>query len=399
MFRPATSLSDRCPLVYPIRWSSRLPWLLSFLHSWQVLYGASGCIAIRVQARRGRPCVCRRVGGQTECIAGHPTADARPASTGTFKRIIFLIRRLLMAIMIEARGLNKTFRIARRRPGILGGLRSVLNPEVRVVRAVHDLDLCVERGEMIGFVGPNGAGKSTTIKMLTGILSPTGGYVRVAGLVPIQQRRQLAARIGVVFGQRTQLWWDLPLVDSLRLLRHLYRVPEARYNANFERLREMLDLKEFLDTPVRQLSLGQRMRVDLAAALLHDPELLYLDEPTIGLDVVAKARIREFLLSINAIQGVTVLLTTHDMDDVETLCPRMMIIDHGRKLYDGSVSEIRERFGGERILITVLDPTEVSAIPHDAQGRPMLADLPEGVRQVRADVPRIWLTFGKDSMP
>ncbi len=226
-----------------------------------------------------------------------------------------------MAIMIEARGLNKTFRIARRRPGILGGLRSVLNPEVRVVRAVHDLDLCVERGEMIGFVGPNGAGKSTTIKMLTGILSPTGGYVRVAGLVPIQQRRQLAARIGVVFGQRTQLWWDLPLVDSLRLLRHLYRVPEARYNANFERLREMLDLKEFLDTPVRQLSLGQRMRGDLAAALLHDPELLYLDEPTIGLDVVAKARIREFLLSINAEYGTTILLTTHDMDDVETLCP------------------------------------------------------------------------------
>jgi len=270
---------------------------------------------------------------------------------------------------------------------------------VRVVPAVHDLSLRVDRGEMIGLVGPNGAGKSTTIKMLTGILMPTGGRVRVAGLNPMRQRRELASRIGVVFGQRSQLWWDLPLIDSLRLLRHLYRVPEKRYSENLARLRDMLDLNEFLDIPVRQLSLGQRMRGDLAAALLHDPELLYLDEPTIGLDVVAKARIREFLLAINAEQGVTVLLTTHDMDDVETLCPRMMIIDHGRKLYDGSVNEIRERFGGDRMLITVLDATEVSALPHDAQGRPMLADLPPGVRQVQADVPRIWLTFGKDSMP
>src|SRR5205823_10883892 len=235
---------------------------------------------------------------------------------------------------------------------------------------------------MIGLVGPNGAGKSTTIKMLTGILVPSSGKMQVAGLDPLLQRRELARHIGVVFGQRSQLWWDLPLIDSLRLLRSLYRMPEERHTANLDRLRSMLALDEFIDTPVRQLSLGQRMRGDLAAALLHDPELLYFDEPTIGLDVVAKARIREFLLAINAEQGVTVLLTTHDMDDVETLCPRMMIIDHGRKLYDGSVSEIRERFGGERILITVLDPTEVSAIPHDAQGRPMLADLPEGVRQV-----------------
>src|SRR5438552_9846285 len=218
--------------------------------------------------------------------------------------------------------------------------------------------------------------------MLTGILQPTGGKVSVAGLSPMRQRKELARRTGVVFGQRSQLWWDLPLIDSLRLLRSLYRMPEERHTANLDRLRSLLALNEFIDTPVRLLSLGQRMRGDLAAALLHDPELLYLDEPTIGLDVVAKARIREFLVGINVEQGVTVLLTTHDMDDVETLCPRMMIIDHGRKLYDGSVSEIRERFGGERILITVLDPTEVSAIPHDAQGRPMLADLPEGVRQV-----------------
>src|SRR5438477_49084 len=163
-------------------------------------------------------------------------------------------------------------------------------------------------------------------------------------------------------------------------------------------LRAMLDLDEFIDTPVRQLSLGQRMRGDLAAALLHDPELLYLDEPTIGLDVVAKARIREFLLAINAERGVTVLLTTHDMDDVETLCPRMLIIDHGRKLYDGTVADIRERFGGERMLIAVLDPAELAALPHDAKGQPVLSELPGGVHQVQAEAPRIWLAFGRNSI-
>ncbi len=304
-----------------------------------------------------------------------------------------------MEAMIEAEGLSKTFRVARRRPGLAGGLRSVVDPQVRVVTAVHELSLHIDRGEMIGLVGPNGAGKSTTIKMLTGILKPTSGRVRVARLNPMRQRRELASRIGVVFGQRSQLWWDLPLIDSLRLLRHLYRVPERRHSDNLARLRSMLDLDEFIDTPVRQLSLRQRMRGDLAAALLHDPELLYLDEPTIGLDVVAKARIREFLLSINAIQGVTVLLTTHDMDDVETLCPRMLIIDHGRKLYDGSVSEIRERFAGERTLIAVLDPVEVAAMPHNAQSQHVLTDLPNGVRQVQAEASRICLAFSKDSLP
>jgi ABC-2 type transport system ATP-binding protein len=300
--------------------------------------------------------------------------------------------------MIEAEGLSKTFRVARRRPGLLGGLRNIVDPQVRTVQAVQDLSLHVERGEMIGLVGPNGAGKSTTIKMLTGILMPTGGYMRVAGLNPLHQRRELASRIGVVFGQRSQLWWDLPLIDSLQLLRYLYRVPEKRHSDNLARLRKMLDLDEFLDTPVRQLSLGQRMRGDLAAALLHDPELLYLDEPTIGLDVVAKARIREFLLAINAEQGVTVLLTTHDMDDVETLCPRMLIIDHGRKLYDGTVVEIRERFGGERKLIAVLDPVEAATLPHDAKGQPVLSELPGGVHQVQAEAPRIWLAFGRNSI-
>ncbi len=304
-----------------------------------------------------------------------------------------------MTVIIEADSLSKTFRVARRRPGLLGVLRSVVDPEIRIVQAVRNLSLHVERGEMIGLVGPNGAGKSTTIKMLTGILVPTSGTMSVAGLNPVHQRRELASRIGVVFGQRSQLWWDLPLIDSLHLLRHLYRVPEARHNTNLAHLRTMLELDEFIDTPVRQLSLGQRMRGDLVAALLHDPELLYLDEPTIGLDVVAKARIREFLLTINAERGVTILLTTHDMDDVEMLCPRMLIIDHGRKVYDGTVATIRERFGGERTLIVVLDPAELNALPHDVEGQPTLDELPEGVYQVRAEAPRIWLNFSRDAMP
>src|SRR5438270_2453415 len=301
--------------------------------------------------------------------------------------------------MIKANGLSKTFRVAHRRPGLLGAMRSVVDPEVRKVEAVHDLSLSVERGEMIGLVGPNGAGKSTTIKMLTGILVPSSGEMSVAELNPLLQRRELARHIGVVFGQRSQLWWDLPLIASLRFLRSLYRVPQERHTTNLDRLRSLLALNEFIDTPVRQLSLGQRLQGDLAAALLHDPELLYLDEPTIGLDVVAKARIREFLLSINAEKGVTVLLTTHDMDDVEMLCPRMVIIDHGRKLYDGTVAAIRERFGGERTMIAVLDAAELADLPHDAQGQVLLDDLPPGVRLTRSEEPRIWLSFGRTALP
>jgi ABC-2 type transport system ATP-binding protein len=307
-----------------------------------------------------------------------------------------------MEIIINAEGLNKQFNVIKRRSGLLGGLRNIVNPDKHVVSAVQNLSLQVERGEIIGLVGPNGAGKSTTIKMLTGILMPTSGNLQVTGLVPIRQRRELAARIGVVFGQRTQLWWDLPLIDSLQLLRHLYRIPEQRHQENLQQLRVMLDLDEFIDTPVRQLSLGQRMRGDLAAALLHEPELLYLDEPTIGLDVVAKARIREFLLMLNTKKKTTVLITTHDMDDIETLCPRIVIIDHGRKLYDGTVTNIRIRFGGERTLMAVLDVAEIAKIsnlPKDNAGLPLLPDLPYGVHLVQMDGPQFGLSFGQDTLP
>jgi ABC-2 type transport system ATP-binding protein len=304
-----------------------------------------------------------------------------------------------MTTIIETQNLRKTFQIVQRRSGLVGGLRSVVDPAIRFVEAVRGISLQIQRGEMVGLIGPNGAGKSTTIKMLTGILMPTSGAIQVAGFTPVRQRRELANRIGVVFGQRTQLWWDLPLLDSLRLLQHLYRVPETRFTANLVELRAMLALDEFIETPVRQLSLGQRMRGDLAAALLHEPELLFLDEPTIGLDVVAQARIREFLQRLNRERQTTVLLTTHDMDDVETLCPRMIIVDHGQKIYDGTVEAIRERFGGERLLIAMLAPEEAPHLVSDEAGTVRVPDLPSGVRLVRAEGPRLWLAFARDALP
>ena len=286
-------------------------------------------------------------------------------------------------MLIRVERLEKTFRVAEHRPGLFGAATSLVVRQYRQVHAVRDVSFSIDRGEMVGCLGPNGAGKSTTIKMLTGILVPSGGHVEVLGMVPYRRRKQLAQRVGVVFGQRTQLWWDLPLIDSLELLRYVYRVPAERYARNLRRLRELLDLDAFLRTPVRQLSLGQRMRGDLAAALLHDPEVIYLDEPTIGLDVVAKHRVRDFLREINRSDGVTVLLTTHDMTDVEQLCSRLLIIDHGTLLYDGTLEGIRDRLGTERTLVVDLD--------EDVAG-PLLVPL---AREVRADGPRRWLQFNR----
>jgi ABC-2 type transport system ATP-binding protein len=279
-------------------------------------------------------------------------------------------------VTIEVQNLRKTFRVYRKRGGPLG----VFRREPLDVQAVDGVSFSIREGEMVGYIGPNGAGKSTTIKMLTGILQPSGGSMRVAGLDPSRERQELAKRIGVVFGQRTQLWWDLPLIDSFELLRHVYRVPAARYGEQLELFTKLLDLAPFLDTPVRQLSLGQRMRGDLAAALLHEPPILYLDEPTIGLDVVAKARMREFLAAINRERGVTVLLTTHDMADIERLCSRMLIIDHGHVIYDGSLEAIKDRFGGERTLVVDLE----------AEAAPLLVP---GATVTRVDGPRQWLRF------
>ncbi|MFC0533879.1 ABC transporter ATP-binding protein [Phytohabitans kaempferiae] len=252
-----------------------------------------------------------------------------------------------MTVVIAATELRKEFTVRVRS----GRLRR----EKRVVAAVDGVDLRVERGEMLGYIGPNGAGKSTTLKMLTGVLMPSGGEARVCGYVPVAQRTRLARRIGVVFGQRSQLWWDLPLRESFDLLGHIYRVPAAEHAARLRRCRGLLDLDEFMDTPVRQLSLGQRMRGELTAALLHGPEVLFLDEPTIGLDVVSKQAVRSFLTDLGAGGDVTLVLTTHDLADIERLCRRLVVIDHGRVVHDGTIEELHARYGSRRRVVAELD--------------------------------------------
>ena len=255
-----------------------------------------------------------------------------------------------MAI-IEVKELCKSFKVSVSKEGRFAALRNLFSFEREVKSAVDCVSFEIDRGEMIGYVGPNGAGKSTTIKMLTGILLPTSGEVEVDGLVPHRDRKKLARRIGVVFGQKSQLWWDVPVIESLRLLKEIYRIPSKTYKTNMEMFKDLLDLDEFEKTPVRQLSLGQRMRSDLAAALLHNPEILFLDEPTIGVDVVAKERFRTFIRQLNRERQVTVLLTTHDMSDIEKICESLMIIDHGRIIYDGTVAGIKEEFAHYRDLI------------------------------------------------
>jgi ABC-2 type transport system ATP-binding protein len=242
-----------------------------------------------------------------------------------------------MSEIIKTQQLKKHFKVYRHHRGFIGALRGLFSREYRLIRAVDGISFDIDRGELVGYIGPNGAGKSTTIKMLTGLLVPTSGSLLVDGRIPWKERRDHVAKIGAVFGQRTTLWWDLPVVDSLELLRHMYNIPADRFRENLRDFRSLLEMDPFMETPVRSLSLGQRMRADLCASLLHDPQLLFLDEPTIGLDVVAKERIRQFILHINKQLGTTVLLTTHDLSDVEKLCKRVMIIDHGRLLYDGGL--------------------------------------------------------------
>ena len=275
--------------------------------------------------------------------------------------------------LIDVRDLERTFDVRRR---VEGRRRRVRDS----VLAVHDLTFSVGAGEMVGYIGPNGAGKSTTIKMLTGILVPTGGQVRVAGLDPSRDRVELARRIGVVFGQRSTLWWDLPLRDSFDLLQKMYRITPARYRDNLDRFVDLLDLGDQLDTPVRQLSLGQRMRGDITAALLHDPEVLYLDEPTIGLDVVSKGRLREFLRALNDERGTTLVLTTHDLQDIEALCDRVIVIDHGTSVFDGPLAGLHEQGGSTRTLVVdLVDEAPPIEVP--------------GAVVRRVEGPRQWLSF------
>jgi ABC-2 type transport system ATP-binding protein len=245
--------------------------------------------------------------------------------------------------LIQVRELSKHFRTYHRREGIWGGLQNLFVRDYKTIAAVDRVSFTIDRGEMVGYIGPNGAGKSTSIKMLTGILVPTSGEAVVNGFVPYRQRRRYVKTIGVVFGQRTQLWWDIAVIESFKLLRRIYDVSQSDFDARMELINSILGIKDYLNTPVRKLSLGERMRCDLAAALLHNPPLLFLDEPTIGLDVVAKHHIREFLREINREFHTTVLLTTHGMDDIEELCRRILIIDHGKVLFDGELRELKQR--------------------------------------------------------
>jgi ABC-2 type transport system ATP-binding protein len=253
--------------------------------------------------------------------------------------------------IIETRDLKKVFRSVKREPGIGGALAALFSRTYVDKVAVEDVNMSLDAGELVGYIGPNGAGKSTTIKMLTGILVPTSGTIQVAGLVPYAKRSENARNIGVVFGQRSQLYWDLPLRESFELLRAIYGVPRDRYRENLRHFAEILDLDRFMATPVRQLSLGERMRGDFAAAMLHDPKIVFLDEPTIGLDVVAKEAIRDFIAEINRERGTTVILTTHDLADVERLSRRIILIDSGTIIYDGSVERLRTEYGTHRTLV------------------------------------------------
>jgi ABC-2 type transport system ATP-binding protein len=287
--------------------------------------------------------------------------------------------------IIETRDLRKVFRTVKRIPGALGALRTLFTRDHVDRVAVEGITMSLEAGELVGYIGPNGAGKSTTIKMLTGILVPSSGQATVSGLVPWRERKRNARNIGVVFGQRSQLYWDLPLIESFELLRAIYGVPPARYRKNLDDFTQLLEMGDFLTTPVRQLSLGQRMRGDFAAAMLHDPRIVYLDEPTIGLDVVAKESIRTFVAEINRERGTTVILTTHDLADVERLCRRIVLIDHGLLVYDGPIERLKDQYGTHRTLVVTFSEhyPEVSV---------------DGAELVAREGDVVWLRFDRGSI-
>jgi len=290
-----------------------------------------------------------------------------------------------MDSLIKVHDLTKDYRLTRKREGVTGGLVDLIRPRKETLRAVENVSFEIPAGEMVGYIGANGAGKSTTIKMLTGILTPTSGTVTVGGLIPWKQRLQYTRHIGVVFGQRTQLWWDLAVVESFRLLKKIYEVDDATYGRQMKLFDELLEVGEYLHQPVRKLSLGQRMRCDLAAALLHRPQVLFLDEPTIGLDVLAKENVRIFLREICEREGVTVILTTHDLGDIEQLCKRVIIIDKGLVHFDGELDELRRRVGrAVRMTVELRDRTSSEELAANTAGLPGGEAPPCGIQPRRS---------------
>ncbi len=252
--------------------------------------------------------------------------------------------------IIDVQNISRTFKINKRKSGFTGTIANIFHPAYEYKKAVDNISFKIKEGEMVGFIGPNGAGKSTTIKMLSGILYPESGDINIAGYIPHKQRKEYVANIGVVFGQKSQLSWDLSPLDSYEVIRHIYKIPYANYKENLERFTELLDMHKFINQPVRQLSLGQRMRADIAAALLHSPKIVFFDEPTIGIDVVGKEKIRNFIKTLNKTDNITMIFTTHDMQDIEKTCERLIIIDNGKKLYDGSLENIKKGYSTSRII-------------------------------------------------
>ena len=285
--------------------------------------------------------------------------------------------------MIQAEKLSKVYTIPEKDPGVTGAIKALFRPRYQSKPAVTDVSFTIEPGEIVGYIGVNGAGKSTTIKMLTGILVPTSGQVRVLGRDPHRDRVANARDIGVVFGQRTQLWWDLALIESLTMVGRIYEVPDDRFKQLIDEFAETLDLKELLKIPIRNMSLGQKMRAELAATLIHEPKIVYLDEPTIGLDLLVKERIREFIKRVNREKGTTVVLTTHDLGDIEELCKRVMIIDNGSLIYDGPLATIKDRFGKYRE-ITFETAADLNGL-----------NIPEGAELLEKDERRLSLRFDR----
>lgn len=276
-----------------------------------------------------------------------------------------------MEPIIQVQDLKKHYRIAKRGKGIAASLKYLFSRNEEIKRAVDGISFSIRKGESVGFIGPNGAGKSTTIKILSGILYPDAGNVTIKGYIPYKQRKQYVKQIGVVFGQKTQLNWDLPLIESFELMKFIYRIPQEQYESNLRLFSELLDMEDFINQPVRQLSLGQRMRGDIVAALLHSPEIVFLDEPTIGLDVVAKEKIREFIRYINEKQQATILFTTHDMQDIEKVCDRLIMIDQGKKIYDGSIGQIKSKYTNVKTIEILLENDEKETQTFDVSVTPM----------------------------